>query len=90
MDWELVCAPSRPDPTWVVPTTRLVQDFVEAIMAGREPVTTIGDAAAVVDQTYGIYASHLAGMPLELPLKKREHPLKREVDPSWGFRVLDS
>ena len=76
MDWELVCAPSRPDPTWVVPTTRLVQDFVDAIAHGREPATTIKDAAAVVDQVYGIYASHLAGKPLKLPLEERKHPLR--------------
>ena len=76
MDWELVCVPTKPDPTWVVPTTRLVQDFVGAIVAGREPLTTIKDAAAVVDQTYGIYASHLAGRPLKLPLEERKHPLR--------------
>lgn len=76
MDWELVCAPANPDPTWVVPTTRLVQDFVDAIARGREPVTTIEDAASVVDQTYGIYASHLAGRPVKLPLEDRAHPLR--------------
>ena len=75
MDWETVYAPEKPDPTWVVPTTRLVQDFVDAIVRGREPLTTIEDAAAVVDQTYGIYASHLAGRPVKLPLEDRKHPL---------------
>lgn len=76
MDWEPVYAPSTPDPTWVVPTTRLMQDFVDAIERGREPVATIEDAACVVDQTCGIYASHLAGRPLRLPLEDRKHPLK--------------
>ena len=76
MDWELVHAPEKPDPTWVVPTTRLVQDFVDAIVAGHEPLTSIEDAAAVVDQTYGIYASHLAGRAVKLPLEERKHPLK--------------
>ncbi len=75
MDWERVYAPAKPDPTWVVPTARLVEDFVDAITRGREPLTSIEDAAAVVDQTYGIYASHLAGRPLALPLKERKHPL---------------
>jgi len=75
MDWEPVYAPSKPDPTWVVPTTRLVQDFVDAIVRGREPLTTIEDAASVVDQTYGIYTSHLAGRPVKLPLEERKHPL---------------
>jgi hypothetical protein len=53
-----------------------MQDFVDAIVGGREPLTTIGDAAAIVDQVYGIYASHLAGKPIGLPLKERKHPLK--------------
>lgn len=79
MDWKLACAPERPDPTWVVPTARLVQDFVGAIVHGREPIATIEDAAAVVDQTYGIYASHLAGRPLPLPLQDRRHPLRSGV-----------
>ncbi len=77
MGWESVYAPTKPDPTWVVPTTRLICDFVEAITSGREPVATIEDAAAVVDQTYGIYASHLAGRPVKLPLEDRRHPLRR-------------
>ncbi len=76
MDWELVYAPPNPDPTWVVPTTRLVQDFVDAIVAGREPLAPIEDAAAVVDQVCGIYASHLAGRPVMLPLEERKHPLR--------------
>ncbi len=75
MDWELVCAPEKPDPTWVAPTTRLAQDFVDAIVRGREPATTIEDAASVVDQTYGIYVSHLVGRPVKLPLEDRKHPL---------------
>lgn len=79
MDWKLVCAPENPDPAWVVPTARLVQDFVAAIVAGREPLTPIEDAAAIVDQVYGIYASHLAGKPLPLPLQDRRHPLRSGV-----------
>ncbi len=76
MDWELVYAPEKPDPAWVIPTARLVQNFVSAIERGRDPATPIEDAAAVVDQVYGIYASHLAGRPLKLPLEERKHPLR--------------
>lgn len=76
MDWQLVCAPEKPDPAWVVPTARLVQDFVEAIARGRKPLTSIEDAAAIVDQVYGIYASHLIGRPVRLPLEERKHPLR--------------
>ncbi len=77
MDWQLVRAPVQPDPAWVVPTARLVQDFVDAIECdGHKPFTSIEDAAAIVDQVCGIYASHLAGRPVRLPLEDRKHPLK--------------
>lgn len=76
MSWTPVYMPTRPDPTWIVPTTRLMQDFIDAIVNDREPIATIEDAAAVVDQTYGIYASHIAGAPVKLPLGNRKHPLK--------------
>jgi len=76
MNWELVYAPEKPDPAWTVPTTRLVKDFVDAIKFDREPMATIEDAAAVVDQTYGIYVSHLADRPVKLPLEDRRHPLR--------------
>ncbi len=75
-NWELVFAPTKPDPTWEVPTARLVWDFVDAIKQDREPLTSIEDARTVVDQTYGIYASHLADCPVKLPLKDRKHPLR--------------
>lgn len=75
-NWEPVYAPEKPDPTWGVPTARLVLDFVDAIKENREPFMPIENARAVVDQVCGIYASHLAGRPVELPLKNRKHPLK--------------
>ncbi len=77
MDWEPVYKPANPDPAWLEPTARLMQNFVDAI--GRDwlaVVATIEDAARVVDQTYGIYASHLAGRPVRLPLEERKHPLR--------------
>jgi len=77
MDWIPVFSPSKPDAAWTVPTTRLMQDFVDAIKEGRDPITKIEDAALTVDQTYGIYASHFAGKPVKLPLKDRKHPLRK-------------
>lgn len=76
MNWDSVYEPASPNPAWVVPTARLMQDFVDAIVAGREPLTPVEDAAAVVDQVCGIYASHLAGRPVKLPLEERRHPLR--------------
>jgi predicted dehydrogenase len=76
MQWEMVYPLSNADPTWVVPTTRLIQDFVEAIKTGRDPVCNIEDAAMTVDMAYAIYASHFAGKPVKLPLEDRRHPLR--------------
>lgn len=75
-NWELVHAPGKPDPTWEIPTARLVADFVAAIREGRQPLASIEVARDVVDQVCGIYTSHLAGRPIALPLKERRHPLR--------------
>lgn len=76
MDWESIYTPSNPDPTWIVPTTRLIKNFLDVIDNGGKPITSIEDAARVVEQTVGIYASHLAGRPLKLPLENRIHPCR--------------
>jgi predicted dehydrogenase len=76
MYWEQVYDPQDPDPAWIIPTARLCNDFVDAIVNQRNPLATIEDAALIVDCTSGIYASHFAGRPLALPLENRRHPLK--------------
>ena len=82
MTWQPVPVLWQPDPTWITPTTRLMRDFLNAVEDGRRrrklhtTLPTIEDAALVVDMTSGIYASHLANMPVVLPLVNRKHPLK--------------
>ncbi|MBP9701786.1 MAG: Gfo/Idh/MocA family oxidoreductase [Candidatus Pacebacteria bacterium] len=74
--WLQVYAPERPDPSWEIPTARLLQDFVRAIENGRQPTTSIEIARSIVEQVTGIYTSHLAGgMLIDFPLVNRENPL---------------
>lgn len=75
-NWEIVHAPAKPDRTWEVPTALFIQDFVDAIKNDREPIVPIEIARDVVDQVCGIYASHLAGRPVALPLVERKNPLR--------------
>lgn len=66
------------DPRWFVPTRRLVENFVEAIRFGRAPTVSGADGRMALEMVLGIYASHLAGRSLALPLEDRRHPLAKE------------
>ena len=77
MQWRPVYIPDRPDAAWVIPTSRLIADLVDAIRTDRKPLATIEDAAHIVHQTAGIYVSHFAGRPVSLPLEERGNPLLR-------------
>jgi predicted dehydrogenase len=76
MNWTPAPTMWSKDGKWHMPTARLIKDFLDAIEEKREPLSTIENAAMVVDMTYGIYASHLRGRPVRLPLEDRRHPLK--------------
>ncbi|MDP3735389.1 MAG: Gfo/Idh/MocA family oxidoreductase [bacterium] len=78
MQWRPVPSMWRADSDWVMPTARLLRDFVGAIhdpLRETRPRVSIGAASLVLDMTLGVYASHLAGRPVALPLVERRHPL---------------
>ena len=52
-----------------------VWDLMQAADEGREPVSSGRDARWALEMILGVYASHLAGRPLPLPLDERQHPL---------------
>lgn len=54
---------------------RLMEEFLSSIERDQEPVVSGLVARKVMEMTLGVYASHLAGQPLPLPLLNRKHPL---------------
>lgn len=53
---------------------RLAKDFLRAIRENEDPVVSGKVGRMVMDMTLGVYASHLAGRPMALPLVDRRHP----------------
>jgi UDP-N-acetyl-2-amino-2-deoxyglucuronate dehydrogenase len=54
----------------------IVNDVLLAREEGRRPVNSGYDGRWALEMIHGIYASHLYGVRLGLPLDNREHPLK--------------
>jgi predicted dehydrogenase len=57
----------------------LAADLLEAIEQDRPPINDAHNAAAALEMIVGVYASHLAGARVALPLTTRTHPLSRSV-----------
>ncbi len=55
---------------------RAAWDLLCAAAEGREPLAGGRDARWTLEMIHGVYASHLAGGRLPLPLADRHHPLK--------------
>jgi len=53
----------------------LVLDLLRAAEEGREPITSGENAVVIQEMIQGVYAAHLAGGRLAIPLEVREHPL---------------
>jgi predicted dehydrogenase len=53
----------------------LVEDLIDAIEAGREPLSSGRDAAATLEIVMAIYESQRRGARVALPLAEREDPL---------------
>ena len=53
---------------------RLNLDLLQAIQEDRSPIISGEVGRTVMEMTLGVYASHLAGRPLALPLALRRHP----------------
>ncbi len=47
-----------------------------AIEEDREPECSAYEARATIEMIAGVFASHLAGKPVTLPLKERGNPLQ--------------
>ncbi len=55
----------------------IVKDLLEAIEKDRQPLGSVYDARAALEMILAVYESHCLKGPVELPLKNREHPLRR-------------
>lgn len=52
-----------------------VKDIIEAIQSDRQPVAHLANARAGLEMIVGVFASHLSGRPVTLPLAERGDPL---------------
>lgn len=53
-------------------------DLLQAIDEDREPISSAAAVLTSLEMIVGVYAAHLAGRPVALPLEDRKHPLNRE------------
>ncbi len=76
-EWRDVGASWCPDPHWEVSMKRFAFNFLYDVQQsrGRPRVVCGREGANAVHMAMGIYASHVAGKPLALPLKDSRHPL---------------
>lgn len=66
--------PSQDD-LQMVANVAIVRDVLQAQADGRRPVNSGHDARWSLEMIHGVYASHLLGERVSLPLVNREHPL---------------
>ena len=53
----------------------IVRDVFEAVRDGRRPVNSGYDGRWALEMIHGVYAAHLTGSRIALPLENRDHPL---------------
>jgi predicted dehydrogenase len=53
----------------------LLEDLLRCVERGGEPMASGRESRATLEMIHGVYASHLAGSRVALPLKERTHPL---------------
>ncbi len=53
----------------------IVRDVFEARREGRRPVNSGYDGRWALEMIHGVYAAHLSGSRIALPLENRDHPL---------------
>lgn len=53
----------------------IVQDLMAAIEQDRQPLGSVYDGRATLEMIMAVYESQRQNKPVELPMKKREHPL---------------
>jgi predicted dehydrogenase len=54
----------------------IVRDLLAAVEQGRQPLSSGHDARAALEMIMAVYAAHIAGGRVALPLQQREHPLE--------------
>lgn len=52
-----------------------VKDIIQAIETDRQPIANLAEARAGLEMIVAVFASHLAGRPVTLPLAERGDPL---------------
>jgi len=57
----------------------IVDDLIAAIEEGREPAVSLRDGRIAQEMIQAVFASHVQGQRVAIPLEKRAHPLK-----GWG------
>ena len=83
-EWELLRPPPLPDLTpppagdigFHAANQVLVSDLLAAVEEDREPVSSGRDGHAAVEMILAVYASHVQGGRIPLPLTQRSHPLE--------------
>ena len=61
--------------SFAVANRLLVEDLLKCAENGGEPMASGRESRATLEMIHGVYASHLAGARVALPLKERSHPL---------------
>lgn len=62
----------------------LVSDLLAAVEEQREPVSSGRDGLAALEMILAVYASHIAGGRIALPLAERSHPLATWATTPYG------
>lgn len=56
----------------------IVEDLIEAVTEGRRPEVSLHDARMATEMIQAVNESHIqGGVPVQIPLRRRDHPLKR-------------
>jgi predicted dehydrogenase len=72
-EWRTMKPADRSD--WC--NAQIVSDLLRAIEENREPICSAAAASRAVEMCQAVYAAHVAGGRVNLPLTNREHPLSR-------------
>lgn len=55
----------------------IVDDLIAAIDEDRRPRVSLRDGRIATEMIQAVFESHVQGRPVQVPLKQRDHPLKR-------------
>jgi predicted dehydrogenase len=72
-DWRTMKPADRSD--WC--NVEIVKDLLDAIEKNRDPICSATSASRAVEMCQAVYAAHLAGGRIKLPLTNREHALAK-------------